>query len=166
MTTYTIGQTAVIVGKPNEPLPTNTIRNWTKQYHAYLSPEANPAPNIERRYNARDIAVLKKIHELRTDRLTAPDIMAILTESPPIAIEVMPASEPEATPPAALPAQDAPGTAIALAPVLNDLSARIARIEGQTATRQRNTLVLMALIVGVAVLAGVIVGALIVSLWR
>ena len=168
MNTYTIGQCAVLVGKPSEPLPVPTIRNWTRQYAKYLSADANPTPGVERRYDAKDIAVLRRIHELRSDRLTAPDIMAVLDESPPVAVEVMPTIEPSAAQDANLATVDTPGTAITLAPVLNDLASRLARLEERTAAQpdaQRRQWVLVAVIAG-ALVVGVILGAVIVVMVR
>ena len=173
MTTYTIGQTAVIVGKPNEPLPTNTIRNWTKQYASFLGPDANPPAGIERRYTPADVAVLRRVHELRNDRLVYADIAADLTAHRPVAVEVVTEEVEEVQPDVAAapiqPVQDAPGTALAVPVVLDDLLTRIARIEATNATapqQQRKLAVWVAVLVGVAIIAGVIVGAVLVTVLR
>ena len=165
MNTYTIGQCAVLVGKPSEPLPVPTIRNWTRQYAKYLSADANPTPGQERRYDAKDVAVLRRIHELRNDRLTAPDIMAVLDESPPIAVEVMPTIEAPTPHDADLATTEPPGTSIMLAPVLSDLSQRIAVLESNSATTQRRQWVVLAIVAG-ALIVGVILGAMIVVMVR
>jgi DNA-binding transcriptional MerR regulator len=158
--TYTIGQAAVIVGKPNEPLPTNTIRNWTKQYRDLLSADANPAPGIERRYNAQDVAILRRVHELRQDRLVYADIVADLSAHRPVAIEVLPAAPEHIDAIVELPAQVNPGGAIAPSVNLDNIELRLAAVERQG----RKMPVVMAIIVAVAVLAGVVVGGVLVYL--
>ncbi len=167
--TSNIARVAVLVGKPGDPLPVSTIRRWTRQYSQFMSADANPASGIERRYDARDVAVLRRIHELRNERMTESDIVAALSASPPIAVEVVPADEPTETHDDVVPVQpvqESPGTTIAPLVVLDDLVTRVGRLEHDAPAQQRRMLVLVAVAVGVALAVGVVLGAIVVAMVR
>ena len=98
---YTIGTTAVLVGKPGPKLPTTTIRNWTTEYARHLSDDANPPAGTERRYSERDVAVLRLVHEWRSERVSSTDIHARLQDATIPIVEVASVEESTESPPEA-----------------------------------------------------------------
>ena len=52
----------------------HNVRRWTEYHSAHLSPLATPTPGQARRYNGRDIEVLKHVKALRAQGLTVPVI--------------------------------------------------------------------------------------------
>lgn len=74
MPTYTpAGAAAVLDVHPN------TVRAWTREYAAVLSPSANGRPRL---LTQRDVAVLQLVSQLRTQGLTTPDVLARLRDVP------------------------------------------------------------------------------------
>ena len=155
--TYTIGQTAVLVGKPSDALPVSTIRSWAVTFAAHLSPGANPGSNQERRFDDRDVAVLRLVVSLRADRLSLADIQTRLAETTITASETIVSPAPVATDAPQSPV-DAPTTALALPAVVSDIEARLHRLETHVA--QQSWRKAPALAVGAIV--GIVVGALLV----
>lgn len=124
---YTIGTAAVLVGKPGAALPVTTIRNWTREYARHLSDDANPPAGTERRFSERDVAVLRLVHEWRSERMSSTDIHARLQDATIPIMDVLPVEEstespPESTTVAAEPLQ-------LPSPVLNDLADRLGRLQ-------------------------------------
>ena len=157
---YTIGQTAVLIGKPGPPLPVSTIRNWTTDFADHLSPQANPGSGVERKYNDFDVAVLRLVHEMRTERAPLAAIHERLAHATITPITVMPAGpQPpdEPTTLATTPGPDAPAQLPAgladLAPHLVAIDHRLQRIEGQ---RGAILWLLVGLLVGVLVALGAV----------
>jgi len=63
--TFTPHEAAQIVGTA-----AHNVRRWTEYHAAHLSPLATPSPGQARRYNGRDIEVLKHVRSLRAQGLT------------------------------------------------------------------------------------------------
>ena len=160
---YTIGATAVLVGKPGAALPTTTIRNWTREYAPHLSPDANPPTGTERRYTERDVAVLRLVHEWREQRIGTAEIHNRLQDATIPIVEVAAVDESTESPPEA--ATIAPEPLQLPAPVLNDIVGRLQGLESidrrVARLEQRRNLVLVAV---VAAAGGALVVAVIVWL--
>ena len=67
--TFTPNEAAIMVGTA-----AHNVRRWTEYHGAHLSPLATPPPGQARRYNGRDIEVLKHVKALRAQGLTVPVI--------------------------------------------------------------------------------------------
>ena len=67
--TFTPNEAAQLVGTA-----AHNVRRWTEYHGAHLSPLATPPPGQARRYNGRDIEVLKHVKALRAQGLTVPVI--------------------------------------------------------------------------------------------
>ena len=61
---YSVAQVARSLG-----VTAPTIRNWSAVYARFLSPQATPAPDEERQYDADDLAVLMTVKTLRGQRV-------------------------------------------------------------------------------------------------
>ena len=67
---YSVAQVARSLG-----VTAPTIRNWSAVYARFLSPQATPAPDEERQYDADDLAVLMTVKTLRGQRVKHPAIV-------------------------------------------------------------------------------------------
>lgn len=67
--TFTPNEAAIMVGTA-----AHNVRRWTEYHSAHLSPLATPPPGQARRYNGRDVEVLKHVKALRSQGLTVPVI--------------------------------------------------------------------------------------------
>ena len=67
--TFTPNEAAQLVGTA-----AHNVRRWTEYHSAHLSPLATPPPGQARRYNGRDVEVLKHVKALRIQGLTVPVI--------------------------------------------------------------------------------------------
>jgi DNA-binding transcriptional MerR regulator len=67
--TFTPNEAAIMLGTA-----AHNVRRWTEYHAAHLSPLATPPPGQARRYNGRDIEVLKHVKALRSQGLTVPVI--------------------------------------------------------------------------------------------
>lgn len=67
--TFTPNEAAQMVGTA-----AHNVRRWTEYHAAHLSPLATPPPGQPRRYNGRDVEVLKHVKALRMQGLTVPVI--------------------------------------------------------------------------------------------
>lgn len=151
--TFKVGQ----IAKELEVTP-NTIRAWSKLYAPWLSPAATPTDaQTARKYNLRDIAVLRavaamrnegKIHQEIVDALNG---MAFPDEVEPNAQEN--GSQRVATSPQQPPqtAQDAPQLPAMVVDMLRD-EIRAVRLQTDQAQRQQRDRVTM-------LLYGVLIGA-------
>jgi len=63
--TFTPNEAAQIVGTA-----AHNVRRWTEYHATHLSPLATPSPGQARRYNGRDLEVLKHVRSLRAQGLT------------------------------------------------------------------------------------------------
>lgn len=103
----------------------NTVRNWARWHGEHLDDAATPALGATRLFSARDVEVLKRVNELRTQGLTTDEInerlagmrFAVVTED---SAEV----ETEFSPPA--PTESA---ADELLPVLRDVVDQRSRLD-------------------------------------
>lgn len=157
--TYSIGQTANLVAGPTNTLPVTTIRNWAKAFASHLSPGANPDRGVERRFDDRDIAVLRLVAQLRSDRILWADIEQRLSETTITAHEVIADSAPVPTEPVPTPTEP-PTTALATISVVNDLDVRLRAVESRQAAQTWRSTPALWLAVGVTL--GVILGAVVV----
>ena len=153
--TYTPATAAHTIG-----VHPNVVRKWCIAFRDYLAPEANPPAGQGRKLTASDVARLQLVRQWRSDGVEFNDIAPRLAQ--------LPANEPSAphidvAP--ELPVLDKPGQAITSMVVLNDLAMRVAALEAQTVHSQRRQWIVVAVVV-VALVLGVIVGALVVTLGR
>ena len=151
---YNVAAAAHIVG-----VPPNTLRNWLVAYREYLSPSCNPGPNIERRIDDHDLAVLKLVSSMRRAGIPQSDVVKRLGETTvtvgEIVIEPSPMS-PESLP---VPTGDAT-TSLATISVVSDLDVRLRAVEARQAAQSwRST---PALWLAVGVVLGAVIGATIV----
>ena len=155
---YPIGAVAVLVGKPGPPLSISTIRNWTREYARHLSDDANPPAGTERRYDERDVAVLRLVHEWRESRIPTSGIHDRLQDATIPIMDVLPVEESTESPPEATTIDSEP---LQLpSPILNDLVTRLQGVESLdrrvSSLESRRSMVWVALV-------GVAVGALLVT---
>ena len=57
---------------------TNTIRRWSEEFAAYLSPNATPGPRKQREYTENDASILALVGEMRSENAPFEKIHAAL----------------------------------------------------------------------------------------
>lgn len=126
MPTYTpAGAAAVLDVHPN------TVRAWTREYAAMLSPSANGRPRL---LTQRDVAVLQLVSQLRTQGLTTPDVLTRLRDVPDEDIQQPYIDATDATMPA-VPASSVPtAPAVAVADMASVLRELASVVDTRTAT--------------------------------
>ncbi len=157
--TYTIGQTAVLVGKPSKPLPVSTIRSYAVTFADQLSPAANPGHEQERRFDDRGVAVLRLVRELRNERMPIADVKLRLAETTVSANETIALPAPVPTDSTQIPAET-PQTAVVPINLVQGLDDRVRRLESTVAAQSWRSVPALA----VGAVAGIVVGAGIVLL--
>lgn len=149
--TFTPNEAAILIGTA-----AHNVRRWTEYHGAHLSPLATPPPGQARRYNGRDIEVLKHVKALRAQGLTVPVINEQLTGLTFAEIDTTPVDSEELAP---LASQEGPQQAPAVLMVLNDLQRQIDAI--QQANRSRLDSVTL---LGVGVCIGLLFAAILIGL--
>lgn len=76
-TAYSTSAAAAVVG-----ISPSSLRNWCRQYAAYLSPGASPPPGAERALSPGDVATLQRIKALRDELKDYDTIIAELATMP------------------------------------------------------------------------------------
>lgn len=64
---HTPAEAANLITNPrtNKPVNAHTLRRWCAAHAEYLSADANPGKNVQRRLTARDVEVLRAVADLR-----------------------------------------------------------------------------------------------------
>ena len=104
----------------------NTIRNWCKDYGAFLSPGATVASG-QREFTPHDIEILRYIALLRSEGMQKGAIVQRLGET--VFPEIEPGDQVDTALDAHPASPEGPGAAQLPAPVQNDLALRLDRLE-------------------------------------
>ena len=110
----------------------NTIRNWCRDYAAFLSPGASGGAG-DRLLTEQDIATLQYIAQLRAEKMLQPEITTRLKETSIGANEMLVPSDPLITHLAPSSAQDGPHQTQGVLVALQDLQTQIEAIRASTA---------------------------------
>jgi DNA-binding transcriptional MerR regulator len=137
----------------------NTIRNWSKLYAAWLSPEAAQTDaQTARKYNLRDLEVLRAVAAMRAEGKIHTEIVEALNGMAfPDIVDDQPQPEAAQLPPQApQQAQDAPQLPALVVDMLRDeiRAVRLQTDQTQRQQRDRMTMFLYGLMAGL--LAGVL----------
>ena len=121
----------------------NTIRNWCRDYAAFLSPGASGVGG-DRLLTERDISTLQYIAQLRAEKMQLPEITARLQEASIGDIETLVPSDPQTTfqvpsnPPEGL--QQTQGVIVAIESLRSEIEAiRQTRVQDMIARRDNVT---------------------------
>lgn len=169
-TVYNVSQAAAVVG-----VSPSSLRNWCKQYAAFLSASASPAPGNERILTQLDVATLQHIKAQRDALKDYETIIAELAAMPIEAtatpyIDATTTLQPPATP------TDAPqGATVALQPtdilqaLQSTVEGRYNQLQGQIDALERrqgdNLQWFMFGIVAGVLLVGVVASIVLVGAW-
>ena len=138
-----------------------TLRRWCEYHASYLSPGANPPTGQARRFNSRDIEVLKTVKDLREEGFSSARInekLSGLTFAEIDISEIAPADS-EDTAIAPTTAQESPQQAQAFMVVAQDLQRQIDAI--QKANRRRLDSVTL---LGLGICIGLLFAAILIGL--
>ena len=153
--TFTPNEAAQLVGTA-----AHNVRRWTEYHSAHLSPLATPPPGQARRYNGRDIEVLKHVKALRAQGLTVPVINEQLAG---LTFAEIDTTAPDSEAIASVAVQESPQQAQALMVVVRDLQWQIDAIQQANQQANRNRLDSVTLL-GVGVCIGLLFAAILIGL--
>lgn len=160
---YNVSQAAAVVG-----VSPSSLRNWCKQYAAYLSPGASPQPGAERVLSPADVATLQHIKAQR-DQLK--DYDTIIAELATMPVEALAAPYIDATatveaPQAITAALQATDVLQALQTLADDRYSALQRRVEAVETRQGDNMAwfMFGVVAGV-LLAAVAIGVVMAGAW-
>lgn len=149
----------------------HNVRRWTEYHAAHLSPLATPAPGQARRYNGRDVEVLKHVKALRAQGLTVPVINEQLAGLTFAEIDTSAGDSEELPPVASQGGLQSTSSAIMVVEAINALESRIqARLESRLATieqarqEDRRTRIDTVTAIGLGLCMGLLFAAILIGL--